>query len=455
METQNLEFKRANNQMSEEELCKYCVAIANEGGGQLVLGVTDERPRKVVGTKTFVNPIKTTERLYQILNFRVDIEEFNHPSGRVVIFHIPERARGSAYNYKGQYLMRNGSQLTPMSEDQLRIIFSENKPSWLEEYCDEKLSAQEFIDCIDTQAFFDLFKQPYPTSRDSVIKRFEQERLIKKNSKQYSIKRLCALLFAKSLYDFPELERKMARVIIYSGISKLDTISDSLETKGYAVGFRDLVGYIMSHLPQNEEVRDSFRHEITLVPDIVVRELVANALIHQDFSIHGVSVMVEIYTDRIEISNPGEPVVPPSRFIDEYRSRNERLAEIMRRIGICEEKGSGIDKVVATIEAYQLPAPDFITSGINRTSVILFGYKPFDEMSKDERIRACYQHACLKWVMHDTMTNQTLRERFNLPERKAANISQLIALAIETKMIKVDDSTGESKKYAKYIPIWA
>lgn len=419
------------------------------------MGVTDKPPRQIVGTSTFQNPIKTTERLYQLLGFRVDIEELIYPNGRVVIFHIPERPSGSVYNYRGQYLMRSGSQLVPMSEDQLRGIFSENKSAWLEKYCDEVLSAQEVIDLLDTQTFFDLFKQPYPTNREGVLERFEQERLISKNGDKYAIKRICALLFAKRLADFPELERKAPRVIVYKGTNKLETVSDQLGAKGYAAGFQGLVGYIMSQLPQNEVIKESLRYEIRLVPDIVVRELVANALIHQDFDIHGVSVMIEIYTDRVEISNPGKPVVPPDRFIDEYQSRNERLADLMRRIGICEEKGSGIDKVVATIEAYQLPPPDFVTSGVNRTSVIIFGYKSFDEMSRDERIRACYQHACLKRVMNETMTNQTLRERFRLSEKKAANISQLIAMAIDAKMIKTDDSSGGSRKYAKYIPVWA
>ena len=69
-------------------------------------------------------------------------------------------------------------------------------------------------------------------------------------------------------------------------------------------------------------------------------------LIHQDLSENGASVMVELYEDRIEISNPGKPFISPDRFIDAYRSRNERLADIMRRLGICEEKGSGIDKVI-------------------------------------------------------------------------------------------------------------
>jgi ATP-dependent DNA helicase RecG len=151
----------------------------------------------------------------------------------------------------------------------------------------------------------------------------------------------------------------------------------------------------MNQLPQNEVIEDALRKEVKLVPEITIRELVANALIHQDFSIGGASMMVEIYSNRLEISNPGEPVVPVERFIDGYQSRNERLADLMRRMGICEEKSSGIDKVIHAVELYQLPAPDF-RSVQRRTMVTLFGPKDFEAMDRDDRIRACYQHCVLK-----------------------------------------------------------
>lgn len=159
-------------------------------------------------------------------------------------------------------------------------------------------------------------------------------------------------------------------------------------------------------------VEDALRIEIKLVPEIVIRELVANALIHQDFRIGGTSVMIEIYSDRIEISNPGDPVVPIERFIDGYQSRNERLADMMRRMRICEEKSSGIDKVVHAAEDFQLPAPDFRTSH-QRTVVVIFGHKDLEKMDRNDRIRACYQHSALKWVMGERMTNQSLRDRFH------------------------------------------
>jgi ATP-dependent DNA helicase RecG len=210
----------------------------------------------------------------------------------------------------------------------------------------------------------------------------------------------------------------------------------------------------MSQLPQNEVVEDALRKEVKLLPQIVIRELVANALIHQDLAMGGASVMVEIYSNRVEISNPGEPVVPVERFINGYQSRNERLADLMRRMGACEEKSSGIDRVVHAAEAYQLPAPDF-RAGQRRTIVTIYGPRDFEQMDRDDRIRACYQHCALKWVMSERMTNQSLRERFHLPENKSAITSQVIAATIEAGLIKPDERVGTSRKFARYMPFWA
>ena len=146
--------------------------------------------------------------------------------------------------------------------------------------------------------------------------------------------------------------------------------------------------------------------------------------------------------------------MPVERFIDGYQSRNERFAGLMRRMGICEEKSSGIDRVVSTAELYQLPAPDFRV-GYGRTVVTIYGPKDFDDMDKEYRIRACYQHCALKWVMGERMTNQSLRERFNLPEAKSAVVSQVIAATIDAGLPKPDEKAGSSRKFARYLPFWA
>ena len=453
-ERQRLEFKEAKTQFDNRKLYEYCVAMANEGGGYLLLGVADRLPRPVVGTQAVRDPVAMAEKLFQAVGFRVDIEEVAHPDGRVLVFHIPSRLRGTAYHLEGKYLMRSGESLVPMSEDQLRRIFAEGKPDWLEEHTKTGLEAQQVVDLLDTQTFFELHKLPYPTDRGGVIDRLLRERLIDEAGGVYAIRRIGALLLAKQLGDFPDLARKAPRVVVYTGISKVETRLDQTGTKGYAVGFQGLVRFVMDQLPQNEVIEDALRKEVKLVPEVAIRELVANALIHQDLVMGGASVMVEIYSNRVEISNPGEPVVPVERFIDGYQSRNERLADLMRRMGICEEKSSGIDRVVQAAEVFQLPAPDFRV-GHRRTVVAIYGPRPFDEMDRDDRIRACYQHCCLRYVVGEKMSNQSLRERFKLPEARVETASRIIRDCTDARLIKLDNPESGSKRYARYLPFWA
>jgi predicted HTH transcriptional regulator len=452
-EHQRLEFKEAKTQFDFRTLCKYCVALANEGGGQLLFGIADKPPRPVVGTAAVDNPVGMAEKLFQTLGFRVDVEPVSHPDGRVVVFHIPSRPRGTAYHLEGTYFMRAGEALQPMSEDQLRRIFAEGEPDWLEEFSRTGLDAAQVVELLDTQGFFELLKLPYPAGQSGVLDRLEQERLVDLVAGSYSIRRLGALLLAKNLRDFQDISRKAPRIIVYTGTSKLDTKLDQTSTNGYAVGFQGLVRFIMAQLPQNEVIQDALRKEVKLVPEIVIRELVANALIHQDFRMTGASMMVEIYSDRVEISNPGEPIVPVDRFIDGYQSRNERLADLMRRFAICEEKGSGVDKVIQAIEAHQLPAPDF-RSGFKRLSTILLAHRNFEDMDRNDRIRACYQHCCLCYVLHRKMTNQSLRERFKLPEAKAESVSRVIRETVEANLIHLADATQTSLRYRSYVPFW-
>jgi ATP-dependent DNA helicase RecG len=256
------------------------------------------------------------------------------------------------------------------------------------------------------------------------------------------------------LRQFDTLRRKTPRVIVYKGKNKLDTIRDQMGAKGYAVGFEGLISYIGSQLPANEVIGKALREETQMYPEIAIRELVANALIHQDFDETGSSVLIEIYSDRIEIANPGKPMIPTERFVDEYKSRNERLADLMRRMGICEEKSSGIDKVISSTEYYQLPAPDFRV-GTHHTSIVLFAHKDFAEMDSKERVRACYLHCCLRYVNNEKMTNQSLRERFRVPDNRSETISRIIADALDVGLVKLDDPENRSKRYTRYTPFWA
>lgn len=454
-ETEFLEFKEAGNHFDNDKLARYCVAIANEGGGNLILGITDKLPRRVVGTNAFRDVDKAALRILDTTGFRVDPKEIQHPEGRVLVFHIPSRPRGTAYAFEGGFWMRSGESLVPMSEDQLRKIFAEGKPEWLLEPAKKGCDGAEIIALLDTQTYFDLLEIPYPSSRGGVLEKLKSEGFILAEEGKWTIINIAAILLAKNLETFSSgLARKAPRVVAYEGTNKIKTRAEHTGQKGYAVGFENLLEFVHNLAPANKVIEEAVREDVQMFPKQALRELIANALIHQEFMITGASVMIDMYADRIEISNPGTPPISPERFIDEYQSRNEKLAAFMRRAGICEEKGSGIDKVIEAAEVYQLPAPDFRVGEI-RTTAVLFAHQDFSNMSKNDRIRACYQHCCLMYVGNKSMTNQSLRDRFRLSESKSATVSQIITAAQESGKIKLDDGDTTSRRYAKYMPYWA
>lgn len=326
---------------------------------------------------------------------------------------------------------------------------------WLDRLAIARASSDEVISLLDTQTYFDLMKLPYPTQQSGVLDRLTSEGLIRPISNCWEITNLAAIMLAKKLDAFsPAMARKAPRVVFYEGKNKLLTKDDKQDNRGYAVGFEALVDFVHSAAPKNRFIEEAVRKEVKMFPKQSLRELIANALIHQDFLMTGVSVMIEMYEDRVEISNPGLPPIKVERFIDEYRSRNERLADLMRRLGICEEKGSGIDKVVSASEVFQLPAPDFRVGEL-RTTAVLFAHQELEQMDRDDRIRACYQHCCLRYVMNEQMNNQSLRERFRLSEKKVATVTSIITATLESGKIKLADPSQISTRYRSYLPFWA
>jgi len=296
---------------------------------------------------------------------------------------------------------------------------------------------------------------PLPDNRKGIIERLLQDRIIESDGHGLNITNLGGILFAKNIEQFETLDRKAVRVIVYQGNNRIKTKKEQTGTKGYAVGFEGLNKYITDQLPTNEVIEKALRKEVSVYSPLAIRELVANAIIHQDFSIKGTSPMVEIFDNRIEITNPGKPLIDPLRFVDHSpESRNELLARSMRRLNICEERGSGIDKVVFECEYFQLPAPEFIV-GDNFTRTILYAPKSLRQMDKQDKVRACYLHACLKYVSGGLMSNQSLRERFRVEDHNYSTISRIIAETKEAGLVKDSDPGNKSRTYAKYLPFWA
>lgn len=467
-ETEWVEFKV--NNAEPEDIGQYLSAISNSAAlqektnGYVVWGVEDAT-HNVLGTNfkpklAKVGAQELENWLTTQLEPRIDFKicEFQYDGKSIVLFEIPRamyipvKFKSIGYIRVGSYKKKLGEY--PEKERQLWSIFS-NYP-FEKGIALENVKSQDIPDCIDYPKYFELTNLKLPTDLSGILQRLEVEKLIvKKPGSSYDITNLGAILFAKNLSTFERLSRKAVRVIMYDGKNRIRTLREIQGQKGYAAGFKGLVSYINNLLPQNEVINDALRSETRMYPEIAIRELVANAIIHQNFDISGTGPVIEIFSDRIEITNPGTPLIEPTRFIDQPpRSRNEALAAFMRRINVCEERGSGIDKVVNAAEVFQLPAPSFKTTD-NHTQAILFAYKKLSDMDKDDKIRACYQHACLKLISNEQMTNSSLRQRFSISPNNASIASRIIADTVEAGWVKPYDPSSESKKHAKYVPFWA
>jgi ATP-dependent DNA helicase RecG len=463
-----LNFQEEKYNKSEENIGKYISALSNgaclqnEPFGYLVFGIND-KTLSVEGTRfrPRVHKVGNEELEHWLLQrtsprIEVLIFETIYHNQLISLFQI-QAAHGQPTCFAQSDYVRVGSitrSLKDFPEKEKKIWTKGPKQQFEKGIALQVPDAAGVVRLLDTQAYFELLKLPYPTTQNAVIDKFISEKLIKPNANGFAITNLGAILFSKNLPDFDTIKRKAVRVIQYEGKNKISTLKDQEGKMGYVVAFERLVKYINDLLPSNEIINQALRDTVTMYPEIAIRELVANAIIHQDFEEKGTGPMIEIYADRIEITNPGLPLITPNRFIDEYQSRNEDLAAMMRRFRICEEKGSGIDKVVFHIEIYQLPAYD-VQVQEKHTKVILYAYQKFADMDKNDRIRACYQHACLKYVMNEKMSNTSLRERFKISDENAAMVSRIIRDTYDAGLIKEDNPENTSRKFVKYIPIWA
>jgi predicted HTH transcriptional regulator len=466
-ETEWVEFKV--NDAEPQAIGEYLSALANAAAlvgkafAYLVWGVGDE-DHAIVGT-TF-NPhtaqvgneeleswlLRLLEPKIEFRFFTVDIDE-----RRIVLLEIARAARHPV-RFSGQEYIRVGTYKKklkdfPEKERALWRIF--DQLPFEDGIAIERAAEDDVLVLLDYPAYFDLLEQPLPANREGIIEALAADRLIRRSEAGgWNITHLGAILFAKRLDAFHALRRKAVRVIQYRGNSRTETLKEQEGTKGYACGFEGLIGYINGLLPANEVIERALRKSVPMFPELAVRELVANALIHQDFFVIGAGPLVEIFEDRIEITNPGEPLIDTQRFVDTPpRSRNEVLASLMRRFRICEERGSGIDKVVAQVELYQLPAPLFENPD-GSTRAVLFAHKPLSAMDKGERVRACYLHACLRYVTRQPMTNASLRERLGIDDRNIATASRVLGESVDAGVIVIADP-GVGTRIRSYLPFWA
>lgn len=465
-ENEWIEFKINNDEPFM--IGEYISALSNSATlcgkehGYLIYGV-DDKTKEIVGTDfDFSNAKKGNEQLYNWLYRKLkpqvdfNVYEVQYQDKKVLIIEI-DKTRIYPIEFDGVAYIRIGSQkrkLHDYKEKEKKLWNSLNNIDYEDEIALGNLDVEDVFNLLKVETYYKLLNLPLPETKQKIINDFKEEGFLKDIHGRLGITNLGTILFSKDLNQFKSVRRKFIRVIQYNGKDKLKTIREINYNEGYALCFEKILNNIDLLLPQNEHIGLAFREQIKMYPEIALRELIANAIIHQDFNIRGVGVLIEIFSDRIEISNPGSPLISVDRFIDHNPiSRNEKLASIMRRFNICEEKGSGIDKVIKSIELFQLPAPNF-SENKEYTKVIIYSYKKLCEMDKYDKIRACYQHACIQYVSNEKMTNETLRVRFNIEKRNAAMASRMLNDAVIAGFIKEFQPESGSRKYKSYLPYW-
>jgi len=300
-ESEHFEFKEAKQRYDFEELVKYCVALANEGGGKMILGVTDKIPRRVVGTQAFRNLERTKAGLTERIHLRIDAEELIHPDGRVLVFHIPPRPIGMPIHYAGRYFMRSGGDLVPMLPDMLKRIFDESGPDYTAEVCPKAT-----MDDLDPSAIEDF--------RNRWIKKSKNEKMRSPSAKQIlfdaellageGVTYAALILFGKR----EALGRLLAQGEVIFEYRSSDVSGPAQQREEFRQGFfsfYDELWNLINLRNDRQHFQDGlFIWDIPTFNESAVREAILNAISHRDYRMAG-SVFVRQFPRRLEIASPG------------------------------------------------------------------------------------------------------------------------------------------------------
>lgn len=418
-----------------------------------ILGTSVRLPLQKKGQEELENWLR--HQLSKNANFEFLETEVDNNHVEVIRIH---KALHTPVAFEKTEYIRSGSYTKKLNEypELMTQLWDKLRDNRFEDMCYVKdLRYGDVLQMIDCGAYFSMLKIPQPTKEKEVMHYLlEDGVVIRLDNGLYAITNLGAILFAKDLNIFPRLGRKAMRVVQYQGKNRLFIQKEETFTTGYAICFEDIVRFVSALLPSSEDVSAVALTTKSKYPLPSVREAIANSLIHQDLYITGTGPVVEIFDNRIEITNPGTPLVDIMRIIDNPpKSRNEKLASLMRRMKMCEELGRGWDRMVLVCETQYLPAPR-IEIFEESTKVTIFSEMEYKNIPADDKIWSCYLHACLMYIQGDSLTNASLRDRFGLKDTSAGSISRLIKETIDKNKIKpLDPETA--KRYMRYIPVWA
>jgi ATP-dependent DNA helicase RecG len=450
----------------KKHLTEHLCAFSNHpGGGYLIFGVARN------GTLDGV----TSEDIESISNrlvnlgrdaveppLQLDHHGTSFKGADILLVRIPESANKPVHK-RGQSIeeafIRSAGTTRKASKTEIaQMLLNNQTPRWEELRATVLMTDEELLSGLTIDPILRMMDRPKPNNDEERLRFMQESGFIERQSSAGGfITNLGAATAATDLRSIPAFSLKSVRVIVYKGLNKIETRADISGRYGYALSFESLLDFVSKQLPKSEVIEQALREDVAVYPKLALREIIANAIIHQDFSISGSRPMVEVYDDRIEISNPGGLL--PSKSIERIigtqpEARNVKLNNAFRLCKICEQRGSGLVRAGMEIELFGLPPIKFEQDS-NHFKVTLFAPRSFAQMSAAERLNACYQHAVLKIYSSATMTNKSLRERLKMPEKQRSMVSRLIQEALDKKLIAPADPTKVSKKYAEYIPAWA
>ena len=464
-----LEFKHNTNDpfMIGERISGMANSSAMLGRscGYLIWGIQDDI-REIIGTEISpsVQKVKGQELMSWLhnnlsRNAEFEFNETTVDGFRVVVLTI-YAAKQYPVSFQGCEYIRDGSYTKKlMDRPQLasRLWLALNRQNAEMMAAAEDCSPGDVHHLLACDSFLTLLNLPAPTSESSLMELLaNNDVLMRQDNGLYTITVLGAMLFARDLSKFGRLGRKALRIVKYNGDTNSDIARQTQDFRGYAVGFEDNIRTLMLMLPSSEVIRTGRAELIEKYSIVAIREVLANAMIHQDFTSSGMNLAIEVFSNRVEISNPGPILVDKERLIDAPpKSRNERVATMMRRVKLCEELGSGWDKIVDSCEAEAFPVPT-VYSDDNGVRVMFVVPVSYADMDSEERLWNCYMHACSCFSKGGFLTNTTLRERFGLEKTNSNSVlmSNLIRSAKMKGLIKaVDENT--STRLFRYVPYWA
>ena len=447
---------------NNERLAQHLCAFSNlTGGGILVYGINNDATFVELSQEEIEHiTIKLDNIAQNRLAMPIQLEHavMDYEGHALLFIHIPESQEKPMY-LRGKDMydchIRSAGHTVKASRSKVRsLVAISDGINYEARIAKHGLSSVEVLRSLNFKKLFELLKRQTPSSDSGILNLLEELNICHQDNTGYSISNLGAIMFANSLSDFETMRGKGIIVRKYVGNNNRQLLFEQVGKLGYAAGFEGLITYLMRNT-SNESIDGAVRELVPTYPRVAIREFVANALVHQDFSVTGMPITIEIFDNRLIITNPGYSLNDVNRLIDlPPHSRNEQMAQLMLQLGLCERRGSGVDRAVEALEKMNLPAFK-AESGDDFTRITLFPKKSVLDMTREERIEACYQHCCLTYADNLTMNNQSLRGRMGLNKNQGTIASHIISDTVSKGLIKPSNPESDSKKFVSYVPFYA